>query len=611
MSIITNGGLPDIPNTNYTYITHVEDAQRALNEIDRYDIIELDTETTALDPYDAEIVLLQLGVIGKSYVFDVRSGNVPLSMFKSIFEGTDKLKIIQNAVYDCKVIKTKSGIDINRVYDTMLAEQSLGLGLHPKANLQHLVAKYLHMRIPKDIALTFQDYNQEYQEYQLRYASNDVAVLRDIYNLQLPKLRQEGLMRVTKLEFDFIKSMVEMELNGMLLDVPQWQGILAEKIIERDRLRIQLSDAFNNSIDQNTMFGVSLINLDSPMQVVKALRSNGVQIESSDVKELNKHKKHPLVKLLLDYRKMEKFITTYGEPMIARIHDKTGRLHTSFRQMVSTGRMSSSDPNLQNIPKYQKYRSCFVARPGYKLLTCDMDGAELRIIANLSKDPLWVKIFNEGGDLHTVSAASAFGVSEETVVADKNLDDDDPNKKHYRNNSKPISFGLAYGLSEHGLSLRLGITKEAAKKMIDNYFKKYPYVQRFLEKSGRDAIRNGYATSIIGRKRYFKLPDPTDPKFRILKGVVERAGKNHPIQGSNADTIKQAMIYAVDRLEKYGDEARLLLSVHDELIVEARDDLVDEIKPIVEQSVKDGFNTYFDIVKMTASADVADYWVKG
>jgi DNA polymerase-1 len=401
----------------------------------------------------------------------VREGNVDVKLFKPLLEGTDKLKLIQNAVYDYEILKSCAGTKIKRLYDTMLVEQLLFLGLHVKAGLQALVAKYLKMNMPKDIANSFKDYNQQYQEYQLRYAANDVTCLRDIYYMQLEKLKQEGLMRVAKLEFDFVEAMAEMELNGMLLDVPQWRGILEEMLVERDRLRIQLLDAFGSTVDQDTLFGVSLINLDSPIQVVRGLQRQGVPVDSTDVKELKKHKKHPIVKLLLDYRKYEKFITTYGEPMIGRIHDITGRLHTSFKQMVSTGRMSSSDPNLQNIPKEQKYRSCFVARPGHKLLTCDMSAAELRIIANLSGDPTWIKIFNEGGDLHTISAAAVFGVSEEEVIRDKNLPYSDPNKKRYRDNSKPISFGLAYGLSEHGLALRLGISTDDAKQMIDKYFK--------------------------------------------------------------------------------------------------------------------------------------------
>jgi ribonuclease D len=180
-------------------------------------------------------VVLQIGVHGKAYVFDVRDERVDTNIFKPLLEGTQTLKLFQNVVFDYKMLKTNFNIEVNRIYDPMLAEQLMYLGLHPKANLQYLVAKYLHLNMTKDVATSFKDYNQEYQEYQLRYAANDVVVLKDIYNLQLHKLQQDSLMRVAQLEFEFSKPLAEMELNGMLLDVPQWRGILEEKVVEYDK----------------------------------------------------------------------------------------------------------------------------------------------------------------------------------------------------------------------------------------------------------------------------------------------------------------------------------------------------------------------------------------
>lgn len=530
--IIGGSGLAHMPNPSYKYITSTEEALRYLEVIEKYPLIEVDTETTGLDPFVNRIVLIQLGVAGKSFVFDVRDGNVDAKIFKDLLEGTNNLKLLQNAVFDYKMIKSNFGIELNRIYDTMLAEQLLYLGYRGiKLNLGHLVSKYLHLDMPKDIATSFSDYNQEYQEYQLRYAANDVVVLREIYNQQMLKLKQDGLMRAMKLEFEFIKPLVEMELNGMLLDLPEWYKILDSMTVERDKLHIQLSDMFNRTMDQETLFGVSLMNLDSPVQLVKSLNNMGIAVNSTDIKELNKYKNEPVVKLLLEYRKYEKFITTYGDKMIGRIHPNTGRLHTTFKQMVDTGRLSSANPNMQNIPHDQKYRSCFIAREGYKLITCDMSAAELRIIANLSKEPKWVNIFNSGKDLHTISASDVYGVSEEEVIMDKKLTDDNPRKRNYRSNSKAISFGLAYGLSEHGLALRLGISKQEAKKMINSYFKRYPKVHKFLEGSGRSAVLNRYSKTISGRRRYYTLPNPSDELFNIIRGSVERQGKNHPIQG--------------------------------------------------------------------------------
>jgi len=607
--IVSSNGLPDLPDPNYQYITSTEEALRHIEFIERHPIIEVDTETTGLDPFNDKVVLLQIGVHGKAYVFDVRDERVDANIFKPVLEGTQTLKLLQNAVFDYEMLKTNFGIELNRIYDTMIAEQLLYLGLHHKSSLQYLVAKYLHLNMPKDIGKTFQDYNQKYQEYQLRYAANDVVAMKDIYNLQLNKLQQDGLMRVAQLEFDFTKPLAEMELNGMLLDVPQWREILEEKVLERDKLRIELSDAFNRTMDQSTLFGVSLLNLDSPTQMIKCLNNLGVPVESTDVKELGKYKKNPIVKLLLDYRKYEKFITTYGDPMIDRIHPLTGRLHTSFRQMVDTGRLSSSNPNLQNIPNKQKYRACFIARPGYKLITCDMSQAELRILGDYSGDPVFLEAFAKGLDLHTRTAADLFGLTYDEVIADKKLPDGNPNKKNYRSNVKSLNFGLVYGLTKVGLALRMGTSENEAQNLINAYFHRYPRIKTWLDKAAKSAIMNRYSTTISGRRRYYRLPEPSDPQFNRMKGSVERQGKNQPIQGSNADTIKQTMVYIADRIKPY--DAKLLSTVHDETVTEVREDQVEEVTKIVEKATIDGFAAFFSKVKMKADADVADYWVKG
>lgn len=597
MSIVASSGLVNLPRPNYEYITNTEDALRRLAQIKEHSIIELDTETDGLDPLSAKVVLLQIGIIGKAFVFDVRDGNVNAAIFKEILESNKYLKLIQNALFDYEMLKTNFGISMNRMYCTMLAEQLIYLGLNPKANLPHLVAKYLKMMMPKEIATSFMNHYQKYQEYQLRYAANDVCVLRDIYNLQFEQLKAAGLIRAAKLEFEFIKPLAEMELNGIILDTEQWNGILDERTIERDRLRMQISDILNQTINQSTLFGVSLLNLDSPAQLLKSLNSLGVPLKTTDVGELSKHAKNPVVKMLLDYRKEEKFVTTYGEPMINRIHSKTGRLHTNFTQMVRSGRLSSSNPNLQNIPKQQEFRSCFVARPGYKLITCDMSQAELRIIADYSRDPAFLEAFDTGKDLHTRTAADILGISVGEV------------KKEHRDIAKAINFGLAYGLTKVGLARRLKITETSAQDLINKYFTKYNRIKRYLDQSGRMAVLNRYSTTISGRRRYYSLPDQDDPKFLKMKGVIERAGKNTPIQGSNADTMKQAMIYTEERIKPY--DAKLLLTVHDEEVVEVREDQVEEVAPIISQCLVDGFGEFFSRVKMEADALIGDCWLKG
>lgn len=601
--------LAELPLPNFEYVTSTEKAKNVLEKIKNYRHIEVDTETTGLDPLSERVVLLQIGVMGKCWVFDVRDGNVDGRIFKDILESGKVLKLLQNARFDYQMLKTNFDISLNRVYDTMLAEQILYLGLNVQVNLQHLVAKYLHMDMPKDAGHSFKDYDQKYEEYQLRYAANDVAgYLTEIYNQQFYELKKNNLLRVARLEFEFIKPLAEMELRGVILDVKKWRAIIKEHAVERDRLRLQLGDTLEKYEQQTTLFGVSLINLDSPLQLIKRFNAMGIPLESTEVKELNKYKKHPVVKMLLEYRKHAKFISTYGETLLAKINKKTGRLHTVFTQMVDTGRLSARDPNLQNIPHEQKYRSCFVAKKGYKLITCDMSGAELRIIADMSQEPKWIDVFKNGLDLHAISAAGIFGVSEEEVLADKKLPDNDSNKKFYRDKSKPLSFGLAYGLTRVGLALRLGISEKAAQDMINAYFKTYPKVKTFLENAGKFAVTHRYSVSNSGRRRYYVLPDKTDPDFNRIRGSIERKAKNMPIQAGNADTMKQALIFMEDRLEGY--DAGILLTVHDEVVVEVVEEQAVEVSKIVSQSMVDGFAEFFKTVSMVADASVNDFWSK-
>ena len=267
--------------------------------------------------------------------------------------------------------------------------------------------------------------------------------------------------------------------------------------------------------------------------------------------------------------------------------------------MVSTGRLSSSSPNLQNIPKKQKYRSCFVAKEGYSLITSDMSSAELRIIGNLSADPIFKECFMSGIDLHTRSASEIFKVSMDKV-----------NKK-MRDNCKTLSFGLLYGLSKYGLSRRLKITEKVAEELIENYFSVFKSVKKYLDNSASFALLNGYSRSISGRKRYYSRPEHDNPDKNKILASIKRRAMNAPIQSGNADTIKKAMIYCVERLKQSNFDARLILTVHDEVVVEVIDEQKYEVAKIIEQSIINGFGYYFTDIPMETKACIGPCWLKG
>jgi DNA polymerase I-like protein with 3'-5' exonuclease and polymerase domains len=592
-----------LPKPNYEYITTEEAARTVLSEIANYNVIELDSETTSLDPHKGKMSLLQIGVPNKAFVFDVRSdtehSSINLELFKPLLTDNKILKLLQNAVFDMKYIKKHGGYYVNNIYDTMLVEQLFNLGLGwVKADLGTLVKRYTGITMDKEPRGTFADYGQTFEPFQIEYAANDVVVLNLIRNLQLPRVQQEGFENVCRLEFEFCKPMCEMELNGITFDVDKHRTILSDIEAARAKHAEKVSKLLSAVDDQRTLFGVSLINIDSNVQLLKALKKYGLELDSTDVNVLGKFKGIPVIDELLDYRKAQKFISTYGETLIAKINEITGRLHTEFRQMVSTGRMSSSSPNLQNIPKKQIYRSCYVAQEGHVLITADMSGAELRILGNLSADDIFVDCYARGIDLHTRTASEVFGIPFDHVT----------NKD--RGAAKAINFGLCYGLSKFGLARRLKISENEADTMINNYFARYNGVKRLLDRAGKEAVMRRYSTTVSGRKRFYKLPEYGHPDFDKKKRAIEREGKNAIIQGANADTIKESMILAVNRLEERNMKSKLLLTVHDEIVVEAPYNEQEEARAIVSQSLIDGFGKYFSLIPMKTDALVGPCWLK-
>ena len=601
----TSAGIKALPTPDYEYITREDRARTVLSELENHPVIEVDTEGTGLDPYLAKTVLVQLGIPGKAYVFDVRSDlpdiNVHGSLFKPIMTNKNILKILQNCNYDVKMLKAQYDYYIENLYDTMLTEQLITLGIQNRGfALGNLVEKYLGLYMDKEPRGTFEDYYQEFTGTQLGYAAGDVCTLDIIRHMQLPKVEYYGLQDALQLEFDFTKPLAEMELNGIKLDVEKWRLIMKEVGKEYIDLRNSIEKALAPSQDQTTLFGVSSINIDSTDQLKAALNKMGIPVESTDKSVLEKYEGHPVVDDLISYRKLYKLLTTYGETLIDRIHPTTGKLHTAFKQMVSTGRMSSNNPNLQNIPGQQRFRSCFITDNDEEdLITDDMSGAELRIMGDMSGEPNFIKAYRENIDLHTLNASNIYNVPYEQVT------------KMQRKASKAVTFGIAYGMSAVGLAARLRIPKSEAEDIIFNYFEANHYLRDWLEGARKKAIRNQFSESISGRKRFYSIPGSEDPNRPKIIGAVGRKGMNAPIQGSNADTIKKAMVLCVERLEKLNCGAKLLLTVHDEIIVSTPKTHTKEVSKIVSSSLIDGFGHYFHKIPMEADAVVGPCWIKG
>ncbi len=515
-----------IPPSKYELIQNNMELENAVDLLMREKIISVDTETSGLDPFDSKLLLIQIATTEICYIIDATKFE-RLGPLKRLLESDHILKLLQNAKFDYKMIKAKFGIELCSIYDTYLAEKLLTAGTGLACRLDEIVQRRLQVTMDKSVRKSFigQSHANMSPE-QFEYAVKDVMVLFPIYNIQRKKLKDEKLMETADLEFRCVMAVGDLELSGCYLDQDKWREILKDVAKKRDLVRSELMGMLpNGNVSQPSLFGETYggaeyaINLNSGQQIMAEFKQLGIDLEDTSEATLSKHN-HPVVKKLLEYRSHEKTLGSFGEGLLAQIHNHDKRIHPDFQQYgADTGRFSCSNPNVQQIPASSDFRSCFIPAPGYKLVTSDYSQAELRILAQLSQDDGFVTAFNDGIDLHILAASQMFQVTKEEVT------------KAMRSQAKAINFGLAYGMGSQGLALRIDKTVDEASALIEQYFKAFSGVQKWLEKTGRDAVRKGYVDTPLGRKRYFTIPDRDDPEYRRKVSQIDRQGKNAPIQG--------------------------------------------------------------------------------
>ncbi|HUP26947.1 MAG TPA: DNA polymerase [Chloroflexia bacterium] len=566
-------------------------------------VLGIDTETTGLDPHTSELLLLQLSTLDKVYIIDCKRV-VPLAL-KNLLENPNVLKVAQNAKFEYEMLRQQTGITLCGIFDTMLAERLLTAGIGREISLKAIAQKYIGATLDKTVREAFYKLAAIGDAYlapdQLHYAARDAFIMTPIWRDQVKELKKQGLEQVADLEFRCVAAVGDMELAGVQIDEARWRKIIGDVTVQRDKAADELCELLQPATMQTTMFGVPSINLNSNLQLIETFSKLGVDLPDTMESTLVRFN-HPAVTKLLEYRGLEKTLSAFGENVLGLINAKTKRIHPDFNQYgADTGRFSCTRPNVQQIPATSDFRKCFVAAPGYKLVTCDYSQAELRILAELSGDPAFVDAFRSGADLHTLTASQMFGVPVDQV------------QKPQRSAAKAINFGLAYGMGPGGLAPRLGVSLDEAKELISKYFKAYPGVQKWLDKAAKDAVRTGYSATTIGRKRYYNLPDEnlkrvSEDDYRKQIAAIERQGKNSPIQGGNADMTKLALIYIRDALK--GWDARTVNTVHDEIVVEARIDVAEDVKHIVEREMIHAGNDILKNVPIVADASLADYWSK-
>lgn len=592
---------------SYKLIETEEEAKKLRDLIFTNDFFVLDTETTSVNPMDAELVGLSFSVKeNEAYYVAVpakREEAVKIvNIFKTLYEDPKILKIGQNIKYDLEVLANYDIELSGPMFDTMLAHYVLQPEL--RHNMDYLAEVYLNYKtIHIDELIGPRGKGQGSMRdlppsAVYEYACEDADVTLKLYNVLQPKLKEGGVEELFyDIEMPLVPVLAEMERNGVRLDTEalrETSKLFTERMMELERHIYELAgQQFNISSPKQVgdiLFGQMKI-------IEKPKKTKTGQFVTSEEVLQQLRAKHPIVADILDYRGLKKLLGTYVDALPKLINPKTGHIHTSFNQAVTaTGRLSSSDPNLQNIPVRgedgKEIRKCFIPEPGCQFFSADYSQIELRVMAHLSGDENMIRVFTEGHDLHAATAATIYKKSIEEVSRDE------------RTKSKRANFGIIYGITVFGLAERLDISRDEAKQLIDGFFETFPQVHEYMEQSKQYAREHGYAETLFHRRRY--LPDINSHNGTV-RGFAERNAINAPIQGSAADIIKVAMIRIYQRMKAEGLKSKLLLQVHDELNFSVVPEEHDRVEALVLEEMQ---RAYPLRVPLVADCGWGDNWLE-
>ncbi|MGH9968011.1 MAG: bifunctional 3'-5' exonuclease/DNA polymerase [Pyrinomonadaceae bacterium] len=590
---------------NYKVIKTAAELREAIERLSTQHAVGLDTETTELDPYTSRLRLIQLAAPDGVSIIDLDSfanGNLlmneALEPLRRLLEAPRPIKIAHNAKFDAKFIKHNLGAELVGLFDTLLASQLISAGdIEERHGLETVAARHLNETVDKSERLS--NWNFELSEAQLEYAARDAAILLPLREKLIERLRAEALIKCAQLEFECVMPVADIELAGFYMHKDRWLEQLA--IVEKRRAELadQLQDVLAEESSQGSLFGGperADINLDSHQQLTQALNRLGIPVPDStrNWKLQPLAAQYPIVATLLEYRTVQKALTSYGQNMIELINPATGRLHADFRQIgAPTGRFSCTNPNIQQVPHAPEYRRCFSGHPtGRKLVIADYSQIELRILAEFSGDRGFIEAFNSGADLHRVTAAQVFNAPLDQVSKDQ------------RDFAKRLNFGVVYGIGAQRFSIMTGLGVPEAENVLRKYFATYRGLDSYLREAANRAVSERQARTGSGRLVRFRF----DEQDRQQISMTQRNGKNTPIQGTSADILKRALRLLKDRLRDTG--ARIVNIIHDEIVVETDADEAEEIAVRVEQAMCAAGEEYLRTVPVRVETEIADEWLK-
>lgn len=578
--------IQDVKHT-YHIVDTKEKRKKLIEELSKKKQFCFDTETTGLDVNLAELVGMSFSIKPhEAYYIPVpenyNEAHLIVEEFKNLF-GDDKIeKIGQNIKYDLAVLKWYDIIINGKLFDTMIAHFLIQPEM--RHSMDALAETFLNYK-PVSIETLIGKKGKEQMsmrnvpvEQIAEYAAEDADITLQLYNKFEPRLEKSGVQKLfDEVEMPLVPVLAAMEAEGINLDkeaLNDLSGKLANDITTTEK---EIQDYAGVKFNVSSPKQVGEVLFEQLKIVEKPQKTKTGQYSTAEDVLSKLESKHPIIKKILDYRELVKLKNTYVDVLPTLVNQRTGRIHTSYNQVVAvTGRLSSDNPNLQNIPirteRGKEIRKAFIPRNDkYILLSADYSQIELRIMAELSNDTGMIGAFKSGEDIHASTASKVYGVALKDVT------------EEMRRNAKMVNFGIIYGISAFGLADRLNISRTEAKGIIENYFMQYPHIKDYMDLSIEKARENGYVETILGRRRYLRDINSAN---QTVRGFAERNAINAPIQGSAADMIKIAMINIDNDLKKKNLKSKMLLQVHDELVFDVFKEELDEIKPLVEERMK-------------------------
>ena len=592
---------------DYKLVETEEDARKLCDFLLTNEILSLDTETTSTNAIDAELVGLSFAVKEKEAWYVAVPANREealriVNIFKPLYENPEILKIGQNIKYDLEVLANYGVTLAGDLWDTMIAHYLIQPELHH--GMDYMAEVYLNYQTihiedligPKGKKQGSMRDLSPTQVYE--YAAEDADITLRLKNCLEPKLKEAGVEHLFyEIEMPLVRVLAEMEMNGVLIDtgsLKETSELFTQRLQELEHRIYELAgEEFNIASPKQVgdiLFGKLKI-IEKPKKT-----KTGQFVTNEETLQTLRHK-HEIVEKILEHRGLKKLVGTYVDALPKLINQRTGHIHTSFNQTITaTGRLSSSDPNLQNIPirgeDGKEIRKAFIPEPGCLFFSADYSQIELRVMAHLSEDEHMMEVFREGKDLHAATAATIYKKDIKEVSRDE------------RTKSKRANFGIIYGITVFGLAERLEIERGEARQLIDGFFQTFPQVHDYMERSKELVRQKGYAETVFHRRRY--LPDIHSHNATV-RGFAERNAINAPIQGSAADIIKVAMVRIYNRMKAEGLQSKMILQVHDELNFSVVPEEKERMQRLVMEEMQGAFALR---VPLVADAGWGDNWLE-